>query len=374
MQKNRKIDISIIVIFIILLISPTIIYFFVKEKLPKYDSENRNLAIKPIFELNSLKDFPKRYDDYYNDNLPFREIIQRIYNNVDYYIFKVKSFNNVVIGKKSENGKILWLFYDKKSDGNPIQYAMGTRIFSQEEKNNAVINIKQNTDVLKQKNMELYYFIAPNKSTIYKEMLPNTIEIKNDKNEILNLYEYIKSQNVTNIVYPYNELMEAKKTNSVFYSLDTHWNYYGGFLGTSMLHNNIDSNYDYLFKNAKIVNYGLIDLTGDLSRILNISGMHKYKEENVIVENFLEDKKYSITENDGIYTYINENPLIDKQIVIIGDSFNDPISNTLAKMYRKVTYMPIFAYSEGYLDLLNPDIVIFEAVERYIDNLINFTF
>ena len=374
MQKDRKIDISIIVIFISLLILPTIIYFFVKEKLPQYNSENRNLATKPVFEIISLKDFSKKYDDYYNDNLPFREITQRIYNNISYYIFKVKSFNNVIIGKTSKEGNILWLFYDKKSDGDPIQYAMGTRTFTQEEKNNAVINIKQNTDVLKQKNMELYYFIAPNKSTIYKEMLPDTIEIKNDNNEILELYEYIKSQGVENIVYPYNELMEAKKENSVFYSLDTHWNYYGGFLGTALLHNKIDSNYDFLFNNAEIHNYGLMDLQGDLSRILNISGMYKYKEENVIVGNFLEDKQYSINENNGVYTYINDNPLIDKQIVIIGDSFNDPISNTLAKMYKKVTYMPIYAYSEGYLDLLNPDIVIFEAVERYIDNLINFTF
>ena len=154
MQKDRKIDISIIVIFISLLILPTIMYFFVKEKLPQYNSENRNLATKPVFEIISLKDFSKKYDDYYNDNLPFREITQRIYNNISYYIFKVKSFNNVIIGKTSKEGNILWLFYDKKSDGDPIQYAMGTRTFTQEEKNNAVINIKQNTDVLKQQNME----------------------------------------------------------------------------------------------------------------------------------------------------------------------------------------------------------------------------
>ncbi len=372
MEKTKKIDIAIIVVFLAMLILPHVVYFFVEDMFSKDNSENRNLAVKPNLEFKSLSEFPNNYDNYFNDNLPFRKIIQRAYNNISYYLFNVRSLNNVIIGKQTENGTMQWLFYNKKSDGNPIQYAMGTRSFTEKEKDSAIINIKLNTQKLEQKNMKLYYFIAPNKSTVYKELLPNNIKIKNQKNIVQEFYEYIKSQNIENIVYPYNELIEAKKTAYCYSSLDTHWNLYGGFIGTSLLQNKIDPTYNYLFSNAVIRSGDLYDTSGDLSRNLNISSMGKFKERKITIENFLDDKEYSVTQEGDSFTYINENPLIDKEILIIGDSFSDGLSRNFIKMYSKITYLPFYMYSNELLEKLSPDIVIIEAVERNIDNIINF--
>ena len=72
MEREKKINISIIVIFVLILILPHILYFFIKDFLPQFNSENRNLATKPILELKNLQEFPKKYDSYFNDNLPFR--------------------------------------------------------------------------------------------------------------------------------------------------------------------------------------------------------------------------------------------------------------------------------------------------------------
>lgn len=370
MRKTNKIDIAIIVFFLMILFLPHILYFFMQDILIQDDSENRNLATKPVLKISTLSEFPSKYDAYFNDNLPFRRIIKRLYNNICYYGLKINSLNNVVIGKKSENNEMQWLFYDKKEDGDPLQFAMGTKIFSDYEKNSFVDNIIQNTKKLKDKNIELYYFVAPNKSTIYKEYLPNNIEIKNDKNTTQDLYEYIKNKNIDNFVYPYKEFMEAKNTAYTYYSLDTHWNLYGGFIAVSLLQNKMDSQYKYLFNNANIQKKPLKDGTGDLSKTLNMSGFRKFKEQEVIIENFLDDSKYSRISEGDILVYTNENALIDKEIVIIGDSYSEGLSENFAKMYSKITYLPFYAYNEDYMYSLQPDIVIVETVERYIDNIV----
>ncbi len=372
MQKTNKIDIIIIIMFVIILIMPHILYFFIKDKLSQDTSENRNLATKPALEFTTLQEFPSKYDEYFNDNLPFRRFIQKQYNNMNYYIFKVKSFNNVMIGKKTENGNMQWLFYDKKSDGDPLQYALGMRTFTDDEKRTAIINIKSNLEKLKEKNIDAYYFIAPNKSTIYKELLPDSLEIKSDKNAILDLYEYIKSQGVENIVYPYHELIESKKTAYSYLSLDTHWNIYGGFVGVKLLHHKINPEYDYIFDNAKISKGELVYSSGDLSKILHISGAEKFKEQDIKIENFQDDVEFTEVRDGEKITYENKKPLIDKEIMIIGDSFSVEMSHNLIKMYSKITYIPVYGFTNELLDNVDPDIVIIEAVERYIDSIIDF--
>lgn len=368
---KKKIDIAIIVVFLSMLILPSIIYYFLKDNLIEINNEKRALVEKPSLEVETIEEYPKNFDNYYNDNLPFRRFIQRQYNNMDHYIFRTSSFNNVIVGKKTEKGQMQWLFYNKKSDGDPIQYAIGTRKFTDEEKNAMAMHIKQNTDFMESRNIKLCYFIAPNKSTIYKELLPSNIKIKDNTNYIQELFDYVKAQNVNNIIYPYKELTEAKSNAYTYYSTDSHWNEYGGFIASKLLHNMVDSNYNYLFDNANIQFGGLYDFPGDLATMIDLDIINGCKEQEIKIDNFLDDKEYSINPTNDICVYINNKPLIDKDVMIIGDSFNYLLSNNFAKIYSKITFLPYYVYSLDTLNAIAPDIVIVEAAERYIDNMID---
>jgi len=371
MKKENKINIAIIVVFLSMLILPSIIYYFVKDNLIEINNEKRALAEKPSIELETIEEYPENFDNYYNDNLPFRRFIQRQYNNMDHYIFRTNSFNNVIIGKKTEKGKMQWLFYNKKSDGDPIQYAIGSRQFTDEEKNNTVMHIKQNIAFTESRNIKLCYFIAPNKSTIYKELLPSNIKIKNNNNCIQELFDYVKSKGVNNIIYPYKELTEAKSNAYTYYSTDSHWNEYGGFISSKLLHNMIDSNYNYLFNNVNIQFGGLYDFQGDLATMIDLDIINGCKEQEIKIDNFLDDSKYSRDETNDICVYVNNEPLIDKDVMIIGDSFNYSFANNYAKIYAKVTFLPFYVYTQDAFNAIAPDIVIVEAAERYIDNMID---
>ena len=73
----RKIsNVILITAFLIIITTPHILFSFLKDEIPVDNSENRKLAEKPVFELENIEDYPSSYEDYYNDNFPFRSVIR----------------------------------------------------------------------------------------------------------------------------------------------------------------------------------------------------------------------------------------------------------------------------------------------------------
>ena len=80
MKKN---DLVIVIIFIMFLFIPNIAYWFIKDKMDNNNYENRNLYTKPEFSFKNITEFPKNYENYYNDNLAFKNEIRKIRANVN---------------------------------------------------------------------------------------------------------------------------------------------------------------------------------------------------------------------------------------------------------------------------------------------------
>lgn len=370
MKTQRITNVVIILLFLAVLFIPQIAFFFVKDFLPADDNEKRTLASRPSLKFNNIIEFPKKYDAYFDDNLPFRSIIKKMYNNFNYYILKLNSFNDVVIGKQTENRNMQWLFYNNKKSGDPLSYVTGIKKFSEKEKIRFVNNINKNTKKLEDKNIDLYYMVIPNKSTVYKELLPNNINIIQGENESNRLYNFIKANNINNYIYIYDELIDAK--TYTYYSQDTHWNDYGGFIGARILQDKIDSSYNYLFDDVKIEVEDFYERIGDLTTLLNVDKINSYKEKKVNVKEYLKNKKYTVDKKEMYTVYTNEEPIVEKKIMIIGDSFNSALLPYLAKIYSEVIFIHIDDYNNDFIDKIKPDIVVIERVERYTNSLINF--
>ena len=69
------------------------------------NNENREMADKPILTTNNYENFSKEYEQYFNDNLPFRNQMIQFHNSIDYFLFGQPSNKNVAIGSDG------WLFY-----------------------------------------------------------------------------------------------------------------------------------------------------------------------------------------------------------------------------------------------------------------------
>ena len=94
----------ILIIFLCFLIMPTILYKVFYDKFDHTNYENRKFATKPKFELKKFDNYPKLYETYFNDYIPFRNELNKLKNLLDIICFNNSTSKQVLVGKDK------WLF------------------------------------------------------------------------------------------------------------------------------------------------------------------------------------------------------------------------------------------------------------------------
>lgn len=348
MKKN---DLIVTIFFICILFLPNIFYWFLKDKMDNNNYENRNLYEKPELVFKDIKNFPKKFENYFNDHLPFKNEIRKTRSKIYANIFGISSSSSVILGADG------WLFFT--GDTTLTDYNKTTS-YSESEKKKIMNSLAKTNDILNNNNIDFYILVIPNKENVYREKLSNVLKTnnKNQYSKTEDLIQYIKNNSTLKIIYPKDALVDAKKQYDTYYKYDTHWNNYGAYLGVIDLMKEIDAN----FKSNNI----LIDLEtkydGDLAR-MNLMSIVSNKEP--VVKNFYNDISYNC-ENASNYMVCNsEGSLYDKNILFVGDSFRTATAQYLAKIYKNSIFVHHWDFNESLLTDNNIDIVIYEFVERY---------
>lgn len=357
MKKN---DLIIVITFILFLIGPNISYFFLKNKMDLTNYENRNLYTKPTLTYNDILNYPKNYENYFNDNLPFKNEIRKIRSQI-LYKFGVSANSSVIIGKEG------WLFYNSSSRGDldTILDYRKTNSYTREEKENIKNNLIETNNYLNEKDIDFYILVAPNKENVYSNYLENKITRSNRKNSRTEeLIEYLSKNSQLNIIYPKEILVKNRKKYNTYYKYDTHWNDYGAYLGTVELMKQIDNNFEVPKVKISTKVFG-----GDL---INIGSIYNSLENiEPTITNFYDDIKIECKENTEFKECTSNNSVYDKTILVVGDSFRDATVQYLAKLYSKSIFIHKRYYNDDLVGKYNPDIVVYEAVERYSNTLLN---
>ena len=368
MKENYNINdkITIIVFFICIFIQ-FIMFFFFKNEAEKSIIDNRALASKPKFKFSEIGKYPKLYEEYYNDHIPFREEIIGFWSKINFFIFNCSANDKVVIGKNDGDRASSWLFYSNEKDGNPVKLVQGTTSFNEEDTNKIINVINETTKKCNEKNIELYFLICPNKENIYRENLPSNIKIYDNESKTDKLVKIAQDRGIKNIIYPKQELLQ-NKDNQIYYKQDTHWNEFGAFIGYKKVMNIIEpsyQNFDYklLYSNDEII-------SKDLSRMLGVNNYFKDKISNV---EYLENNKYTkeivSAKRKDIEITICENAPIDKVVLMVGDSYILAMQDYFSRTYKKCIFLYKEDYKKEMIDEYNPDIVIAEYVERFTSQI-----
>jgi hypothetical protein len=187
--------------------------------------EKRRLAEKPTFDSRQLFLYLKEYEDYYNDHFSFRSRLVYLNNLLTYKIFHTSPSDKVIIGKQG------WLFlgnFNKYFD--EIDYYRNRKPFTAEELRYWQILLEQRRDWLKRRGSHYLFTIAPNKSTIYPELMPDSIRKINFQSRQDQLIEHLKKYSTLNILDLRPALLEAQKNKRIYSKTDTHWNDLGGYV------------------------------------------------------------------------------------------------------------------------------------------------
>ena len=363
--KNMYILISIL--FLCFLIMPNIIYRIFYKNFNHANYENRTLASKPILVLTNINEYPKKYEEYFNDYLPFRNELVKLKNLNDIFVFKNIFSRRVLLGKYK------WLF---TKDANLTEKYIGIEEynFTEKELEIAKNNLIHFRDELKKKNIDFIFMVCPDKPFIYFKYMPDYIKRKSTKNGTDVFVEYIKNNTDIKVVYPKEELLKYKDKYQLYYKYDTHWNNLGAYIGYSELMkslniyvDNIDNvNIKSLSANERF-NFDIYHYN-DLANLLGLSKIKYYNNDKAyIISNYITknyDTNYYISWDN--FSFNSKSYKSKDNIMIIRDSFIMGMLDYIATRFKQSEFIHIDSFKNKNITEYNPDIVVFESVEKYL--------
>lgn len=351
----------LIVMFVSMLIVPWgIVQIF---GIKSISFENRPLKGKPEFSFDTIVTYPKEFEAYYNDHIPFKDKLVTANTYINYKYLDISPEKYVI---KGSNG---WLFYDSKYRDDmedTIADYRRTNLYSKEELEDIKNKMLEKQQYLKSKGIELYLLIAPNKSQIFSEYMPRAYTKLSEKSRADLLVEYLRANTDIKVIYPKDELIKAKEKYPIYYKIDTHWNEVGAYVGYSEFmkasgRGNMLKPMDQLSLQPDKDPYL------DLAKLISINLFEK--ESNSVRFNYKDDIKVECTYNiDKILKYKSSSPNKEK-VIMFRDSFGEALANLLAKDFQDTIIVHDPSFNRKLIEQEKPKIVIMEFVERRIELL-----
>ena len=263
-------------------------------------------------------------------------------------VTKKTSGNTYIESTQVLLGKEDWLFYKSTEDGDPISDYQGTNHYDEATMQTIADKLTNERNQFTNYGIDFYILSIPNKSSVYPEYMPDTIERKDTTSRTDLLMKYLEENTDLNVVDAKPSLVKAKKKKPVYYKSDTHFNQIGAFVTVQALKDKIDGKTDSLkdVKFDKVMN----NYSGDLACLCDMQ------------DTFNDDIQYQL-DAATVNTKIKSN----KRILVIGDSFSEVMQSIMCQYFAEVKTVGVWSFDNTALDEFKPDIVVWENAERYTD-------
>ena len=373
------------------------------------NSENRELAQFPeVKEPEDIRTFPKKFDSWYSDHLPYKENMVSLKSQTEIGILKELDSDQVILGTETP-----WLFY-KASDGQAIETYKRTNQFSDE-------NLTKITEVLtglqtklSEQGIDFVLMITPDKETIYgPDYMPSDIKVMTDRVQRTDqLLSYLSEHAPNlNVLYPKEALLSEKQglfeaaqkaTEAaavtagngtaeyapwpLYYESDTHWNKIGAKIASDELFNLLseeDRGWLVPYTEITFSNIGdgsdeaypageVMKKEGDMQKLCKLPETYdsmEYRAEGMAPA----DLTYLITSPSGERVYeayhSEDGRAAKKSLYLTADSFRWNITD-----FVKGRSADSVICSRYYLDLddvieKQPDVFVYMIAERYLHEL-----
>lgn len=329
------------------------------------DNERRTLAEMPDMpqSFETFKNWNSKFENYLNDNIPFRTFMVKTYNSLSYSL-NISPSKNLIVGKDG------WIFNDYNA---AIEQHLGRSILDEKQANNFVGVVKQNANFFESKNIPFYFFIAPNKHTIFSEFLPdyanNRLKVRRNFDVVMDM---LKSE--VKIINVRKDLLNNKnKLPYLYFKNDTHWNRWGAFVAYQTVMGELKKS----IQNLRIITWGDMEQyhytkVGELLENLNIWNAKGEKVYGTKVK--LRNRENGVLLKEGpffakethVITTKNKNGQV---LLLIRDSFSDAMLPFYEHSFSKIitTHHEYGDWDSVVLEHGKPDVVIFQMVERYLN-------
>lgn len=338
-------------------------------------TEARTLAQRPVNDLSVLSDLPAQWEDYAIDQFPLRERMLKVYSAI-----------NLSLGKSYLRNTYV------SSDGWLTTYVYPADAQDRE----ALLSAVRQT-VASLPTVDFVYVVTPTKNDmVSSDNAPYQTHRNSMENRaaLLDGLSSVDRLRVVDIGGYFTENFTSSERESMYYRTDFHWNDLGAFnaaeyAATSLEGDIAPSREDFLWEELGSDHAYLGDLNRRFSYLLPtdeaipfytpkstasiryyLSGDRETAREEIVARGVGVDKELNYntvsTDNLGYFRIENPDALLDKTVLILKDSLENPMTDYFTVLYRQVIVIDPRSYAEPYS--------LAELAERYGVDLVLFVY
>lgn len=328
--------------------------------------ENRLKTPLPPLSLagDNFKAFARQLASAYGETFPFRDQMIRTANVIKMAVFRESPSSSVIAGQDG------WLFFPKEMAQEDW---LGLGHYPPEELARIAALMQQRRDWLAARGAAMLVVIAPNKASVYGEFMPSSLHPLAPVTRLDQLGEALRQGGV-----PFLDLRaalrDAKAVRRAYWKTDTHWNGWGAFMGSAAIVEALRLRFPAM-PPLRPQDYRVVQSDipgGDLAEMLLLEATMREKALNMepLAANRArpaQPKGYKDPATlQGRDMVIREtgDPALPKAVVF-RDSFSSAAIPFLAERFQRSVFLWEHRFQPHIVEAEKPDVVIFEAVERY---------
>lgn len=374
-MSKKMVSVTLIVVFLAVLMIPDLTMN--REPWKISQAENRYLARFPEIFDSSGKLNPEvksQLKSWFDDNLGFRDGFLRISSAIQYHVFHQSPTDKVSIG---DDG---WFYYTL--DDN-LKIASGQYPKLDEE---VLAEIVQQQRVIQQKlasrGIDYVLILPTSKVSIYPEYIREG-EYAVTRTPVDMLADYLQEYTDIKVVRLKEAMLDAKEERQVYFKTDTHWNEYGAYIGCKKIVEDLKE-WGITDRAVAEVFFEEGEYRGEFSAMMGdqqLLGLEACPRSVIVNPNTIkvtEGEKYDAISQTltrlNVYTpfYTYENNSIDGcKALVYGDSMFGSwnVTEVLAENFSELIYVWDGNIESEMIDLVEPDVILYEVTERYLNQL-----
>jgi len=327
--------------------------------------EKRVAATKPEIPetMSELGSYPKKFNEYYNDNYGFRKDLISLNGKMMDKVFNESPDDRVLVGKDG------CLYFDNK---NSLLDAAGRAKIDKELVNKGIESFYQNWQDAKIKDRKYLLVIAADKTTIYPEFLPDYF--KYGKSHRIDVFKeaLLAKYPTFPIIDLRKTLIKAKQKEVIYHKTDTHWNKRGAHYGyvEIMEYLGIQAYLRNKFSDVKNGEY-----FGDIAQIMGIKQTNK---DFGLSKNFVSKISFNSEESEKLKEIFHKTAIYDNsdkslpKLFVYKDSFFGELQDLVSEHFSKSIYVNEFPCRIDYdiLENYSPDYIIQQFWENRIESVL----
>lgn len=329
---------------------------FYQDNVPQVN-EKRVLARFPIYESSvaGARHFISGLEAYYNDHFGFRKRL--IYWGERWRLswFSASPTSKVLVG---QNG---WLYYQ---DEQSLADIRRTTSFSDKQLEAWKTLLEKRRNFLAQRGIHYLFVVPPDKHNVYPEFLPDWIKRTGKTTRLDQFMDYMKKNSTVPVLDLRQPLLDGKKDGVDYFSTDTHWNQYGGFIGYRELMHSLSAQMPEL-KPLPIEDFEIKTNQHFEGNLFDMLAGQTAPEKYAV--NFLARPPLHQLElqKNGNATLSSTNSSGTGKAIVFRDSFSEAWAPFIGYNFKEVIYRWQYSWNIPLIEKEKPNVVIDELLEHY---------